>query len=598
MKTGTTSSNARHLCIAAIVMAALIGTVNSLALTYHFGNGAFQADYFRHFLYNVMPILDGTGSLSRLFTNHHASPLLHLHQIFTSYVLKTSLRVDAYAGILLFFSMAAYLAVAAFHELAVRSGSKFYALLVALSIALVMTGLTTAGPISWPLIYLQAYFLCLGLILGISTYLLCTQPRSGNRQALYVGSVIIMVLLHSSYGVLFFVASVAAIAIRAIPQRNYKLLVLLLGTAMFVYSWNAHVLAYFGQMEARNTSDSASNLAALFGQMPLLLAIFGKAVAAGFYGDAYAYVVDKNALPSWQMICFFSIAVAYAAATLWALMAQRKVLVAGVVMLAIGLGAVTVVVFRGNGTFPFTIDASRYVLLYKFAAGAFVWSSADALASLFRGVARRISQGIRNILLSVIALGFLGAIIAIQLVAFTVISQRQTSLATLAGWNELSVYMLGVDSTNTFTLQNWHSGNNGSRVNTPVINWLVRNEVNVFSPDYRPTEHLARYIQARSIYQSSVEAPLRLEIDQKNCIQHPGFSGKQAWNVSIDSSINGSFSLMYATAEKPPLQYFIRVGSQNIYGTLPPGTPFHVCFPANVTVNSFTHLPAVDRSEE
>jgi len=598
MKTGSTTFNSSHLCIAAILIAASIGTANSLGLTYYFGNGAFQADYFRHFLYNVMPILDGTGSLTRLFTNHHASPLLHLHQIFTSYVLKTSLRVDAYAGITLFFIMAAYLSVAAFHELSLRTGSKIYALIVGISIALVMTGLTTAGPISWPLIYLQGYFLCLGLLVAISTYLLCMQPRSGNRQVLYVGSVILMVLLHSSYGVVFFVASVSAIAIRAIPQRNYKLLVLLLGTAIFVYGWNAYILPFFGQMKARDTIDSASNLAALFGQIPLLLTVFGKAVAAGFYGDAYAYVVDKNALQSWQVIGFFSIAVAYAAATLWALAVQRKVLLAGVIMLAIGLGALTVAVYRGNGTFPFTIDASRYILLYKFAAAAFVWSSADALASLFRLVAPGVSQGIRGFLLSVIALSFLGAIIALQLVAFKIILQSQSSLATLAAWNELSVYMLGVDSANTFSLQNWQSGHNGSGVNTPVINWLVRNEVNVFSPDYRASEHLAHYMRARAIYQASGEAPLRLEIDQKNCIQHPGFTGKQAWNVSIESSINGSFSLMYAIAEEPPLEYFIRVGSQNIYGTLTPGTPFHLCFPANVTVKSFTHLPAAGQSTE
>jgi hypothetical protein len=367
---------------------------------------------------------------------------------------------------------------------------------------------------------------------------------------------------------------------------------------VFVYGWNAYILTLFGQMEARDSSDAARNLAALLAQVPLLLAVFGKAVAGGFHGDAYTYVIVNNSLQSWQMISFFGIAVAYTAATVWALSAQRKVLIAGVVMLAIGLGAVTVVVFRENATLPFTIDAPRYILLYKFAAAAFVWSSADALASLFRFVAPGVSKDIRSLLLIVIALGFLGAIIALQLVAFKIISQRQSSLATLAGWNDLSVYMLGVDSANTFSLQNWQSGNNSTRVNAPVINWLVRNEVNVFSPDYRASEHLANYIQARAIYQSSGDDPLPLEIDQNNCIQHPGFTDKQAWNVSIESSINGSFSLTHPTSGKPPLQYFIREGSQNIYGTLPPGTPFHLCFPANVTVNSFTHLQAVGQSAE
>ncbi len=90
---------------------------------------------------------------------------------------------------------------------------------------------------------------------------------------------------------------------------------------------------------------------------------------------------------------------------------------------------------------------------------------------------------------------------------------------------------------------------------------------------------------------------MQFEIDQENCIQHPGFTDKQAWNVNIESSISGSFSLSYPTSDRPPLTYFIRPGIQNIYGTLPPDMPFHLCFPVNVTVKWFTYLSALDKSE-
>ncbi len=264
MKTGSTTCNSARLCVAAIVIAALIGTFNSLALTYHFGNGAFQADYFRHFFYNVMPILDGTGSLSRLFINHHASPLLHLHQIFTSYVLKSSLRVDAYVGIILFFIMAAYLSVAAFRELSLHTGSQFFALIIAISIGLVMTGLTAVEPISWPLIYLQGYFLCLGLLVSISTYLLCAHPQAGKHMALYVGSVVLAIFLHTSFGILFFVASIPAVVLRAISQRSFKLLALVIGIAIFAFIWNNLLLPSFGQMVARDAGNTERNIAASF----------------------------------------------------------------------------------------------------------------------------------------------------------------------------------------------------------------------------------------------------------------------------------------------------------------------------------------------
>jgi hypothetical protein len=595
MKTGSTTYNSTRFCVAAILIAALIGTFNSLALTYHFGNGAFQADYFRHFLYNVMPILDGTGSLSRLFTNHHASPLLHLHQIFTSYVLKSSLRVDAYVGIILFFVMAAYVSVAAFRELSLHTGSQFFALIIAISIGLVMTGLTAVEPISWPLIYLQGYLLCLGLLVSISTYLLCAHPQSGKHMALYLGSVVFAIFLHTSFGLLFFVASIPAVVLRAILQRSFKLLALVMGIAILAFIWNNFLLPSFGQMVARNAGNAEHNIAAWFAQIPWIAAAFGRAVAAGFHGDAFAYAVDKEVLTSWQMAGLIGIAIAYAAATLWALLSGRKVMIAGVIMLAIGLGAMAALLSRGNGTFfPSIIYASRYILQYKFAGAAFLWSGSDALGSALRFFAPRMRQDIRNFLLPVIALTVLGSITALQLAAFHVISQEKESLATNAGWNELSIYMLGVDSANTFNLQYWQSGNNGPAVTAPVIIWLARNEVNVFSQDYRGSAHLSNYKQARSIYQSSQEVPLQFEIDRKNCIEHPAFAEMQAWNANIESSINGSFALHDPSSDKQQLTYFIRAGVQNIYGTWPPDMPFHLCLPANVTVISFSHLSALN----
>lgn len=105
---------------AAYCDAALVGTLLSFQLLSEVGNGALRSDYFRQFCYIVIPFLDGSCNPALLFKNHHASPLMHLHQMLTVLVLDVSLRSDAFLGITLFFCMGA---VMAYRELISRSGS-------------------------------------------------------------------------------------------------------------------------------------------------------------------------------------------------------------------------------------------------------------------------------------------------------------------------------------------------------------------------------------------------------------------------------------------------------------------------------------------
>ena len=155
----------------------------------------------------------------------------------------------------------------------------------------------------------------------------------------------------------------------------------------------------------------------------LLMAAFGKAIATGVHGDTLSYTIHKNTQGSWQMAGLFCIATAYASATLWALMAQRKVLIAGVIMLAVLLGAAAALLSRGSESFAFNMDAPRYVLLYRIAAAAFLWSIADALVGLFSFVTPKFGKGIQSTLLSVVALVFLCSIIALQVAAFEIASK-------------------------------------------------------------------------------------------------------------------------------------------------------------------------------
>jgi hypothetical protein len=504
-----------------IVLAALVGTLLSLQLACEVSNGAFGKDYFRHFFYTVIPLVDGSGSPALLFKNHHASPLMHFHQILTSLVLDVSLRADAYIGITLFFCMAVGLAAMAFGEISARSGSLMYGLTVALLVSILMTGLTATGPIAWPLIYLQAYFLCLGMLVAVATYLLCEQPANTTRFFLYLGAVILAVLLHTSYGMLFFVASVPAVAIRVLSRRDYRLLLLLVIASALVAAWNNLALPAMGQMELRGDGYSADRIAARIMQLPLIAAAFGKALLTGVHGDAITYAVNKREPASWQLAIFASVALAYAVTAVWALLQSRKVLVAGVIMFAVSLGSASALLSRGGETFTFNIDAPRYVLLYRFAVAAFAWALTDALLSLCRASAPQLADAMRNRLLCGAASVMLLGAVVVQAAAFVNIQDSKGELSIAAGWGELATYMHGVDARNTFTLQGWQAGGNPPWVNRRVIDWLAGRRANVFSPGYRASPYLANYKRGRSAFVDERRQPLPLRVDAGNCIVHP-----------------------------------------------------------------------------
>lgn len=275
----------RHFYLLVIAFVILIGAANSLEFNYYFGNGAFQRDYFRHFNNNILPVINGSGSLANLFQNHHSSPLLHLHQITTNTLGDDSLRGNAYVGITIFSMIAMCLGVAAYRGLAATTDLKGYSLAIGCTVALLLSSLTTKQPVEVPLIYLQSYFFALGLAVAVSTYLLCVQPFSGSRALLYIFSVILAIVMHSSFGTLFFLASISAIAIRILVRRNYRLLIPLLAVIAFAYFWNAHTLPWLGHKNPPRI-DPIRYLLNNLTEIPFMISAFGKSLLVGFHGAA------------------------------------------------------------------------------------------------------------------------------------------------------------------------------------------------------------------------------------------------------------------------------------------------------------------------
>lgn len=272
-------------------------------------------------------------------------------------------------------------------------------------------------------------------------------------------------------------------------------------------------------------------------------------------------------------------------------------MIAGIVMLAILLSMAAVPFTRWETEFPYKLDATRYIFMYKFAAATFVWACADVIGNFVRNSSTPEGNKSYRIFLTSLSVIFLTCITVLQYKSHQALVRGERTLMKVQGANELAVYMLGVDPINHYSLKTWFSGGNTPEVYTPVISWLASKQKNVFSADYRASIQLANYKEARAIYLASHTTPLPLEINEVNCFQHPKFRDRQAWNVDIKFVTNGNFSLFALDGANEGVQYPLRVGRQSFYGMFPAGTRLRMCFPQSALVKSMTHLPARTEAE-
>lgn len=113
-----------------------------------FSGSEFHADSFRHFSHILKPIMEGSGGLSLLFSNHHATPLLHLHQLVNLNLFGGDLRFDAYFGFIVLCILGAIAGITSFRyfgtKLSPLAATGISALTVTLSLT-ILSGLPILG---------------------------------------------------------------------------------------------------------------------------------------------------------------------------------------------------------------------------------------------------------------------------------------------------------------------------------------------------------------------------------------------------------------------------------------------------------------------
>lgn len=567
---------------------AVIWTVIALWFNYRYGTGAFQRDYFRHFHEIIIPLLSGEGGLAHLFHNHHPSPLLHFHQLVSTLLFGGSLRLDAYAGILALCCLALCLAVPAFRELSARSHSTAPALLVAVTMVFLITGPSSPKPLQTPLIYLQAYWFLLGLAVAWSTWSLVSEPDRPRRALVYVVVAALAIILHTSYGLMFFIATVPALLRHGIARP--RLVLPLLAAVTFAWLWKSAALPALGH-ESRGPANLLQFFVYHMNALPLFVAAFGKSLLGGFLGTEWSWGHDSQALTLPRYALFFAAAAVYAAVACRAVLSRRRVMLAGIFLWAVALGTLAVLLTRGAVEFPYNLDTSRYTLLYQVGAAAFTWAAADALVSLWarrQAAGKAASPALPALVCAVLCMPVLAA----QLAAFDAVRSKKHELATYRANAGLLVYMAGTDDTNTFPLRDFPGGGGPKAKFERVIEWLRAHRLNVFDEEYHASRLLRDFKRAAAAFEASRSPPRSLRARGTGCAVLPKFDRPVGWQAVVRSRTGLSrVTLQRRGVDGRRDVYYAKKGRSRFYGTLEPGSSARLCVPRTAALESLSYVP-------
>ncbi len=579
---------ARTIAIFALFM--LAGLTSALAVEFNsqYAMGFIQRDYFRHFSEIIIPFLD-SGDWKLLFHNHHASPLLHLHEIGINYFGGGSLKSNTYIGVVLLGLTGLGLGILALRDLGDRSQSLLFSFAAAAIVILIVCTLTAATPVIVPLIYLQAYFLALGFLYAVITYSFGLNPETRLYFIGFLVSTVVVVTTHSSYGLLYFLAGTVALAVSYWRCRHRNILIAIAVTGLFVYLWKAHLLPATGHLNWYGTR-AAMQYADRLGELHLIVAAYGKSLLAGFHGDAYAFNLENYHERPLMLMGFFTIGIVYGCITLWSITRTRRVQIAGITMLALLGAALAVVVTRGEKAFPYQLDTARYILMYKLAAASFIWGLVDLLLSMAIKRRKR-SRNFHGAALTSFVCGLLAVTALLQYFAYRAVQNGTDSLRTGQAAREMALYMYGEDASNTFLPPSTVILGTKPDYYQPVVAWFQERQLNVFSPRYRGTEQLQNHKAAQQVFSHAGERATPVDMQNKYCFRHKGYSESQAWRVVIDSQQRADFALKYLDGDEKRLSYPIWPGHQTVYGVILPERPIRFCFSKKASMPSISIMP-------
>lgn len=562
----------------------LLATFSAYSLAYGLQvvDGVFKNDHFRHFRYIVIPLLTQSFDSSLLFINHHASPLLHFHEILSIRLYDGLLYYDLIVTGCLLFILAVVLTLSARRYFAARDYPPLIQLLCSLPVGIIIVSLTSQLPYSWPLVSLSSYHFLLGTSAAIVACSVFDNQRDSGPwlHLLMVALVFFAVVMHSSFGSLFAAAIAVYSLYNGFAQKRPVLVVEAFLILFFLYLWNAVFLPTVRAVNYGQDIDVVYWLSEMK-NLHWYVTAFGKGLFDALHGFAFrgSLGLSREA----EKLIFLVYGTIFLLLMIRAAMKKHGPRLAGLLMLTVFLGAIAAALTRSEESSSYwAIAAPRYVLFYRLGCGALVWILFDLLGDLCRLCGR---WRFRLMLLPVVVV--IGGIGYSHYVSGRSLWGSAAYFRSIHANHELAVYMTGVDADNTFSLAGFVSGRNGPKVYMPVIEWLADEQLNVFHPTYRAYSQLRGYKQAAEIEGSAIREGARSTPQlENNCFTVAHADSIRAWTLSFYSEEKGTLQVKRLAGDAGHVSYFVLPGSLNHKGILEPGSQYGFCFSPNVTVSS------------
>ena len=553
-----------------------------------------KADYWRHLHKIILPLLYENGDLRLLWSNHHPAPILHLHQIAIMKLTDLQLNFDAYVGLVLQLFISIVLIKMAVNQFAIRQvaftrQTKFLMLTVQCLIISIVLSMTVPNIYFWPLISLQGYPLLLGCLFAllVGQFASMTNPKQRWIWLIFSSAVIIMIS-NSSFGTIFVISAGLVVLFRGIIIRNLRFVYTGLGLFIVLALWT-----FLLDNVMLNSSSAFGN-----GKLELDLLFHLSNIHSYFLAFSQAIVkavIDSNTFSGREGIVAVKIALnglavffglIYIAALVYSLKRGGALLGASVILVTGLVFASGVVLFRGGDTFPWGLNANRYGLTFKitFACAVpiiavFILDSTKKFVKL----QSRLINGFMMLGLLLITFQVHSSISSFDKIPYLKRAQRSS---------ELRLFMVGYDPANNFRLPRSIVGANKNY--DKVLEFLVKEELNVFSPKYPKSPLVQEYKVAYDHFTSSENPTVLFSYPEKFPGDAPGLrqvgerrlcgqvrlpSGFTTARIKVESNkkILQALNLKWKDVEREVKVNFLE-GIQFYYFLMPKSQIMNICF--------------------
>ena len=451
-------------------------------------------DLFRQVDEILAPLWSGDGSLSLLWSNHHASPLLHLHQLANFKFFGGNYYYDAMTGLFLLTVMAIFASRLAIQYFKTDLTPTTLWMFCALTVVVVLTVLSGAH-YTWPLISMQLYFVAIAMVLFWASDNVLRKNRLVIKDVIIIWLLSAIALLaHESYGALTVASSAGIFILNALYKRRLIFIFIAVVQLIFIVFY-LKVIADLGP-----GSNPSINTRSLSRNFVKIITEFTHSTGNVFL-ETLTGQRDMFEIKHRSPVTLLTGAVLILFSCIYGLWPKRNNFIASLLAFSF-MFAFSVCAFRimfGNG-----FSAERYITSHKVMTIGLLWALVHFGVNLLPK--RVVMPAITGMSVLLIISHILGINASIKQ------GERKAEIQSL---REYSLVAMGADPRNrlfhhTLTID-------PTKTIRSTLKFLKKEQLNVFHPDYPLNRISAEYLEAKQAFDVGPKALPAVYEKQKHC---------------------------------------------------------------------------------